>query len=147
MQYQLCEYRLESAPWQSLEKLIDESFTLPPRDVFERVIASTHRHQRIWIATRDNSEVIGMVMLCPHSKGGHLDNLVVAPQSRGLGVGVALVQCLLRETATLGPGIVSLTTRIPTFFEALGFKHCGRLDDGSFSMILIYSWSSFSKIN
>jgi hypothetical protein len=32
--------------------------------------------------------------------------------------------------------MVSLTTRIPQFFEPLGFKPCGQLDDGSTAMLV-----------
>jgi ribosomal protein S18 acetylase RimI-like enzyme len=42
----------------------------------------------------ERRELLGMVMPRPHSKGGHLDNLTVAPQARGRGVGKALVEHL-----------------------------------------------------
>ena len=78
-----------------------------------------------------------MVMLSPHSKGGHLDNLAVAPVARGQGVGQALVQRLLADTAGSGATMVSLTTRIPVFFEPLGFQPCGQLPDGSTAMLVL----------
>jgi len=75
------------------------------------------------------------VMLSPHSKGGHLDNLAVAPVARGQGVGRALVQRLLADSAVDGPAMISLTTRIPAFFSALGFQVVGPLGDTSIAMV------------
>jgi ribosomal protein S18 acetylase RimI-like enzyme len=70
-----------------------------------------------------------MVMLCPHSKGGHIDNLALDPEARGQGVAHALVQLLLADTAATGPAVVSLSTLIPQFFKPLGFQPCGKLTD------------------
>lgn len=137
MAFALCEHPLEAAPWQQLQPLLDACFPRPPCDVFERVVAASHRRQRLWLAMRDTRELVGMVMLSPHSKGGHLDNLAVAPQARGKGVGQALVQRLLADTGGGGPAIVSLTTRIPAFFAPMGFQHCGQLDDGSMAMMVL----------
>lgn len=137
MVLQLSEYPLENAPWHQLRLLLDACFPRAPRDVFERVVAASHRHQRLWLAMGESDELLGMVMLSPHSKGGHLDNLAVAPQVRGQGVGQALVQRLLADTAATGPAMVSLTTRIPEFFEPLGFQPCGHLADGSTAMLLL----------
>jgi ribosomal protein S18 acetylase RimI-like enzyme len=136
MVHRISEQLLESAPWQQLQPLLDTCFARPPRDVFERVLAATHRRQRLWIAMADSSELLGMIMLSPHSKGGHLDNLAVMPEARGQGVGQALVQRLLADTASSGPAMVSLTTRIPEFFEPLGFQPCGHLTDGSTAMLV-----------
>jgi predicted N-acetyltransferase YhbS len=137
MAFTLREHALEAVPWQQLQPLLDACFPLPPRDVFERVVAASHRRQRLWLAIGASGEVFGMVMLCPHSKGGHLDNLAVAPQARGQGMGLALVERLIADTSLAGPGMVSLTTRIPQFFEPLGFQHCGQLADGSTAMMVL----------
>ncbi len=86
------ELPLTKAPWQQLQQLLDQSFPLPPRDVFERVVQASHRPQRLWIATTPQGGALhGLVMLSPHSKGGHLDNLAVAPAARSKGIGCALV--------------------------------------------------------
>jgi hypothetical protein len=62
---------LTKAPWQQLHELLDQSFPLPPRDVFERVVQASHRPQRLWIATDPGGGALhGLVMLSPHSKGG-----------------------------------------------------------------------------
>jgi ribosomal protein S18 acetylase RimI-like enzyme len=136
MDVHLSEHDLEAAPWQQLQPLLDACFPRPPRDVFARVVCGSHRHQRLWLAI-SQGEVLGMVMLCPHSKGGHLDNLAVAPQARGHGVGQALVKRLLADTAATGTAMVSLTTRIPQFFVPLGFRSCGQLADGSTAMLVL----------
>ncbi len=136
MAFALREHALEAVPWQRLQLLLEVCFPRPPRDVFERVVAASHHRQRLWLAQAGSGELLGMVMLSPHSKGGHLDNLAVAPQARGQGVGQALVQRLLADSASGGPAMVSLTTRIPQFFEPLGFQRCGKLADGSTAMLV-----------
>ena len=130
------ELPLTKAPWQQLQHLLDQAFPLPPRDVFERVLQASHHSQRLWIATSpDGISLQGLVMLSPHSKGGHLDNLAVVPGARGQGVGRALVQRLLADSAVDGPAMISLTTRIPDFFSAHGFQVVGPMDDASIAMV------------
>ena len=127
---------LSKAPWQQLIHLLDQAFPLPPRDVFERVLQASHRSQRLWIATSPDGSVLqGLVMLSPHSKGGHLENLAVAPAARGQGVARALVKRLLRDSAVDYSAMISLTTRIPDFFSALGFQVVGPMDDASIAMV------------
>ena len=82
----VAEVALELAPWQQLQPLLDASYRLPPRDVFERVVSASHRRQSLWLAS-DADGVLGLVMLSPYSKGGHLENLAVAPSARGRGIG------------------------------------------------------------
>ncbi len=137
MAFALHEQPLEAAPWQQLQTLLDACFPRPPRDVFQRVVAASHSRQRLWIAANEDGELLGMVMLSPHSKGGHLDNLAVAPKARGQGLGQALVQQLLSDATAAGPAMVSLSTRIPEFFAPLGFQCCGQLDDGSTAMVVL----------
>ena len=137
MEFELCEQSLEGVPWQQIRLLLDSCFPRPPRDVFERVLAGSHRRQRLWLASSNTSELLGLVMLTPHSKGGHLDNLAVSPDARGHGVGQALVLCLLADTFKNCSPMVSLTTRIPSYFEPFGFKPCGLLTDGSTAMVCL----------
>ena len=130
------ELPLSNVPWQQLQHLLDQAFPLPPRDVFERVLQASHRSQRLWIATSpDGAALQGLVMLSPHSKGGHLENLAVAPPARGQGVARALVERLLIDTAVDYPALISLTTRIPDFFSALGFQVVGPIGDASIAMV------------
>ena len=132
----VAEAALDLAPWDQLQSLLNACYPRPPQDVFERVVAASHRRQRLWLATEGQS-LLGMVMLSPHSKGGHLDNLAVAPSARGLGIGQKLVHALLQSAAKEEAAMVSLTTRIPSFFSSLGFMPCGQLADGSIAMLLL----------
>lgn len=140
----VAEVALELAPWQQLQPLLDTSYPQPPRDVFERVVAASHRRQRLWLA-RDGAGLHGLVMLSPHSKGGHLDNLAVAPSARGRGIGQQLVQTLLQAVCEEGPSMVSLTTRIPSFFSPFGFQPCGQLADGSTAMLILLPGPAVSE--
>lgn len=130
------EVAMELAPWQKLQPLFDDCYPRPPQDVFDRVVAGSHRRQRLWIA-RNGDSLLGVVMLCPHSKGGHLDNLAVLPSARGRGIGQKLVHALLQEVCNQGPAMISLSTRIPRFFIPFGFKSCGQLADGSTAMLIL----------
>ena len=136
MNFQLSEFSLESAPWQQIQPLLDSCYPSPPRDVFTKVLSGSHIRQRLWLAQSPTGEWLGMVMLSPHSKGGHLENLAVIPAARGKGVGQALVMQLLSDVSSLGPAIVSLTTRVPTYFEFLGFRCVGQLTDNSKAMVI-----------
>jgi len=138
------EVALDQAPWQQLQHLLDVCYPRPPRDVFERVVAASHRRQRLWLAS-DADGVLGLVMLSPHSKGGHLDNLAVAPSARGRGIGQQLVQTLLQAVGQHGTAMVSLTTRIPAFFSPFGFQPCGQLADGSTAMLILLPGPAVSE--
>ena len=137
------EVDLVNAPWQRFQSLIDACFPRPPRDVFERVVAASHRSQRLWLAS-EGDDLLGLVMLSPHSKGGHLENLAVNPRARGKGIGLKLVTTLLHAVGHEGPGIVSLTTRIPSYFVPIGFQSCGKLVDGSTAMVILLPPPSIS---
>ena len=138
------EVALDQAPWQQLQPLLDVCYPRPPRNVYERVVAASHRRQRLWLAS-DGDGVVGLVMLSPHSKGGHLDNLAVAPSARGLGIGQQLVHTLLQAVRQEGHSMVSLTTRIPAFFSPFGFQPCGQLADGSTAMLIFLPGSAVSE--
>ncbi len=139
----VAEVPLDQAPWQQLQPLLDACYPRPPRDVFQRVVATSHNRQRLWLAS-DGPKLLGMVMLSPHSKGGHLDNLAVDPSARGRGIGHQLVHTLLRATAQEGPAMVTLTTRIPSFFSPFGFQPCGLLADGCTAMLILLSGPAHS---
>ena len=121
--------------------MLDVCYPSPPKDVFERLVGFSHYRQRLWLAYRGDS-LLGMVMLSPHSKGGHLENLAVAPSAQGHGIGCKLVQSLLHSVSMERSALVSLTTRIPNFFIPLGFKVSGELGDGSTAMITLLSPST-----
>jgi ribosomal protein S18 acetylase RimI-like enzyme len=138
----ISEVSLASAPWQELQQLLESCFPKPPSNVFPLLIAASHTSQRIWLA-HDGGILAGIVMLSPYSKGGHLENLAVHPMMRKRGIGRLLVNTLLAQTAKDKPTMISLTTRIPRFFDELGFKACGQLGDGSTAMVsLLYESAS-----
>jgi len=137
------EATLDQAPWQQLQSLLDACYPRPPRDVFERAVAASHRRQRLWLASGSDG-LLGLVMLSPHSKGGHLENLAVAPSARGRGIGKQLVQALLLAVSEQEQSMVSLTTRIPAFFRPFGFHSCGQLTDGSTAMLILSAGSAVS---
>lgn len=132
----IVERRLNELPWQKIQLLLDSCYTRPPRDVFQKVVGASHQRQRIWIA-QEKSNTIGMVMLSPHSKGGHLENLAVDPAARGKGIRTMLVATLLTSIQSEGAAMVTLTTRIPDFFKPLGFKLYGELMDNSHAMMTL----------
>ena len=134
--YSVIESSIEAAPWLQIQSILDSCYSRPPKNVFPLVLSGLHRRQRIWFASSEN-HILGMVMLSPHSKGGHLENLAVLPSERGKGIARALVLELLSSTTPERPTLVSITTRIPQFFEKLGFSKCGTLSDGSFAMMFI----------
>ena len=128
---------IDFAPWKELKLLLDACYPEPPCDVFTNLVAHVSSSHELWIALH-REKVIGMVMLCRHSKGGHVENLAVLPSARNNGVARALVSTLLDDTTKTGQKLISLTTRIPDFFEQLGFRICGTLYDRSSAMILLY---------
>ena len=130
------EVALEPDPWQQLQPLLDASYPRTPRDVCERVVAASHRRQRLWHAS-DTYGLLGLVILSPHSKGGHLENLAVGPSARSRGIVQQLVQALLQAVGHEGTAMVSLPTRIPRFFSPFGFQPCGKLADGSTAMLIL----------
>lgn len=130
------EVPLKNAPWTQLRFLLNECFPRPPQNVYQLVISSMHGRHRLWLAKQGDS-LVGMVMLSPHSKGGHLENLAVVPRARSFGVGSLLVNSLLASVAENSPAMVSLTTRIPEFFLQFGFRPSGTLADGSTIMLAV----------
>lgn len=142
--HRIVESSLNQIPWHQLKSVLDICYPRPPRDVFQRVVASSHQSQRAWLAM-DGTSLVGIVMLSPHSKGGHLENLAVIPDIRGQGIGRQLVHALLEAVTLEAPAMVTLTTRIPAFFASFGFQSCGELDDGSIAMLALLPNPSITK--
>lgn len=130
------EDKLERAPWKSIEDLIDTSFNKPPQDVFEKIVKGVCSQKRLWTA-RSSLKLLGIVMLSHHSKGGHLENLAVAPDMRGQGIGTQLIKKLIEDTSSSTPCLITLTTRIPDYFQKFGFKAISKLSDSSTAMAFI----------
>lgn len=134
----IVECKLNELPWQNIQLLLNDCYRKPPRDVFQKVVSTSHQTQRAWLAM-EGSNALGIVMLSPHSKGGHLENLAVDPSAQGKGIGRMLVRQLLKSVQNQGPTMVTLTTRIPEYFEPFGFKVCGKLRDDSSAMLTFLS--------
>ena len=130
------QHLLDQLCWGDIKVLIDDCYPNPPRDVFDKIIKGVLRQRRVWCAWSDG-KLVGLIMLSPHSKGGHIENLCVNPKYRRKGVGKALVESLISDTRSNGPMMLSLTTRIPKYFEDHGFEKCGELHDGSACMVFV----------
>jgi EPS-associated MarR family transcriptional regulator len=87
-------------------------------------------------------QVVGMVYCALHCKGGHLESLAVDPEYRGVGLSDHLVNTLVDDN----PGVISLTTRIPAYFERVGFSPSHSLDDGSVYMTRVSTSGSNSRL-
>ena len=94
------------------------------------VRAGGGRQRRRWRAGPGNAQ--------PHGKGGHLGNLALAPSARLRGMRQRFVQALLQAVGHGGPVMVSLTTRILSFFSPFRFQPCGPLADGSTAMLILF---------
>lgn len=129
-----CEF--DGVSVEDLKNLYDLSYPNPPRDVFTQIISEYSKNQKFWIALNDN-QIIGSIMLAPYSKGGHLENLAVLPNYRNKGIGTKLIKKLLKDSFQEKLSLISLTTRIPDFFSAIGFKKSIKLKDGATFMVFL----------
>lgn len=110
--------------------LLDRCYPKPPRDVFERMLALYKPSDPLYTVEHEG-RTVGMVYCARHSKGGHLENLAVDPDCRGLGLADRLVETLIRDN----PEVITLTTRLPKYFERFGFTAAEHLEDESVFMI------------
>lgn len=131
---EVIESDITCVPWSDVSILVNEAFPRPPRDVFYKIIRGLTQQRRIWTAKVDN-QLVGMIMLIPNSKGGHIENIVVSKAHRGKGLGKQLVERLISDISMDSPQFISLTTRVPRFFESCGFKIVENFTDGSRVMI------------
>lgn len=120
--------------YPELHRLLDHCYPKPPRDVFYRLVEQYRPGFPAWLAHSVEGNLIGFVHLAPNSKGGTLETLAVDPDYRGLCIAQALVRSLLEAT----PGLISLTTRIPAFFQRQGFEAVRTLPDASVFMIHLH---------
>ncbi len=127
-------YRQQNIPDErgEVKSLIDRCYPKPPRDVYERMLKGYKPGDPFYSLELRNN-IIGIVYCSRHSKGGHLENLAVDPEYRGNGLGGLLVEGLIRDN----PGVITLTTRIPHYFERLGFIATSVLEDGATFMYLM----------
>ena len=114
-----------------LKELLDICYPQPPRNVFYLLIEQYRVGFPVYIAVENSGKVIGFTYLAPNSKGGTLESLAVHPDFRNQNLGSKLVNTLLKENK----GVIQITTRIPRFFEKLGFQYIQVLPDQSHYMI------------
>ena len=113
-----------------MKALLDRCYPEPPRDVYDRLQQLYRPGDPVYTA-EINGHLAGIVHCARHSKGGHLETLAVDPAYGGAGLADDLVNALLGDT----DGVVSLTTRVPAFFERHQFRPMATLNDGSVYMI------------
>jgi ribosomal protein S18 acetylase RimI-like enzyme len=84
----------------------------------------------VYVAERDGV-VVGMVTLCVYTTltgvKAYLDHLVVDPESRGIGIGRALVEYAIQRASDSGASRVDLTARASkqaahALYRSLGFE-------------------------
>jgi ribosomal protein S18 acetylase RimI-like enzyme len=86
----------------------------------------------LYLAKGRNGNVLGCVGLRPFDEEGtcEMKRLYVSPKARGLGVGAALVDCVLRAAQDAGYGVMLLDT-LPTMtgaiklYKSAGFEETG----------------------
>jgi amino-acid N-acetyltransferase len=99
-----------------------EAGTLLPRSV-----AELSENVRDFIVAEERGRILGCGAL--HLYGTHLAeirSIAVFPQSKGRGVGRALVEALMEDSRRHGVTCVCLFTRTPGFFAHLGFETAKR---------------------
>ena len=137
METMVVENDLLHAPWKEIQGLLSECYPKPPSDVFEKVISLSHTNLRLWIALSSNDNLIGLIMLSPHGKGGHIENISVSKESRNNGIGRMLLKRVIDDVSKDGNYLITLTTRKTKFFENFGFTAIANLGDGSTAMSLV----------
>lgn len=109
-----------SSDVQGIADLLDpyiQRGELLPRDPAE--ISGSIDH---WVVAADHGQVIGCGSLVAYSEElSEVRSLAVAPEHRGLGVGRALMQALVRAARELGIRRLFALTRAVPFFIQCGF--------------------------
>lgn len=88
-----------------------------------RSIAELCENVRDFVVAEEDGHIVGCGAL--HLYGRHLAeirSIAVAPESKGRGVGRALVDALMDEARRQSVTCVCLFTRTPSFFAHLGFE-------------------------
>jgi amino-acid N-acetyltransferase len=84
---------------------------------------------RDFIVAREAGEIIGVAGLERHGEHGLLRSLAVAPDWRGHGLGVALVEAVEARARRLGVrSLTLLTGTAAPFFAACGYEETARSD-------------------
>lgn len=98
------------------------------------LLSAEHLHEdlgshadTVVMVVREGEAVVGGVALEVYGDSGLLRSLVVAPGSRGTGLGQALVDGVVAEARRRGLRDLSLLTlTVPGFFERYGFRRVER---------------------
>jgi len=112
-----------------IHSLLNSAFPKEPRDVFYRFAESYHDGFPAWILVEDGL-IKGMTFVIPNSKGGTLECMAIDPELWGHGAGRALVDAVVNDFG----GFLTLTTRVPEFYEKAGFNRITSFKDGSTAM-------------
>lgn len=94
-----------------------------PGTLLPRSIAELCENVRDFVVAEEDGHIVGCGAL--HLYGRHLAeirSIAVAPESKGRGVGRALVDALMDEARRQSVTCVCLFTRTPSFFAHLGFE-------------------------
>jgi len=84
-------------------------------------------HFEHFLVVRADGRVVGAVGMEPYGESALLRSLVVAPERRGHGLGLALTEQLLREARERGVRrVFLLTDTAAEFFPKFGFKRIPR---------------------
>jgi ribosomal protein S18 acetylase RimI-like enzyme len=113
-------------PWQNTDRPAVQALLRSLSDDAE----VTAGDAPVYVAERDGV-VMGMVTLCVYTTltgaKAYLDHLVVAPESRRIGIGRALVEYAIERAAEAGASRVDLTARATKqaahgLYRSLGFE-------------------------
>ena len=109
----------------------------PLTSSFERFTEQHLNHpdfdERFWVVAEENGAIIGAVSAFNHGDIGFIRHVGVTAQSRGRGVGGALVRTAVRRLAEAGQVVVDLGVDLDDdvgaarLYEALGFRVLQRL--------------------
>lgn len=103
---------------KQFKELINLSYPLPPRNVVSLVEKLKKKYKTSLIQINKNKKLIGMVMLIKLGNGIYgISTLCIHPKYRGKGYAKKLM-----DLAHQKKGIFLLRTRIPEFYEKLGYR-------------------------
>lgn len=116
-----------------LKNLMDICFPEKPRNVFLLIVENYRSGDQIHYIENNENKMIGIVFAVKNSKGFTLENLAIHPNYRNNKFSIILMDKFL----DIHKGIITLTTRIPGYFEKFRFRVIDKLPDGSFFMYFI----------
>jgi ribosomal protein S18 acetylase RimI-like enzyme len=93
----------------------------------------------VWIAA-EHTEIMGYIVMRAHARGLHIENVAVAPERHGLGVGKALLAFAEAEARRRGLARMDLYTNVKmrenlAFYPALGWIEVARRAEEGFERV------------